>query len=127
MTEYIYPAVFHLNRDDGSYTITFPDLPSCITEGKSLANALYMAQDLLTQWAAYCESKGETLPNASRIDDVSCEPGEFVNLVRAVVRDERAVRRTVSIPKWMDDQVSKAGLSLSRVLQDALKERLNIS
>lgn len=127
MNEYIYPAVFHLNGNDGSYTITFPDLPSCITEGKDLSNALYMAQDLLTQWAAYCETKGETLPHASHIDDVVCEPGEFVNLVRAVVRDDRAVRRTVSLPKWLDDQVSNAGLSLSRVLQDALKDRLNIS
>ncbi len=127
MNEYIYPAVFHLNEDDGSYTITFPDLPSCITEGKDLSNALYMAQDLLTQWSSYCESEGETLPPASRLEDVACEAGEFVNLVRAVVRDDRAVRRTVSLPKWLDDQVSAAGLSLSRVLQDALKDRLHIS
>lgn len=127
MTEYIYPAVFHLNGDDDSYTVTFPDLPSCITEGKDLSNALYMAQDLLTQWAAYCEEKGEALPPASRIEDTACEPGEFVNLVRAVVRDDRAVRRTVSLPKWLDDQVSSAGLSLSRVLQDALKERLHLT
>ena len=126
MNEYIYPAVFH-PEDDGSYTISFPDLPSCMTEGKDLSNALYMAQDLLTQWAAYCEYKGETLPPASRMEDTVCKPGEFVNLVRAVVRDERAVRRTVSLPKWLDEQVSAAGLSLSRVLQDALKERLNIS
>ena len=127
MNEYIYPAVFHLNGGDGSYTIIFPDLPSCITEGKDLSNALYMAQDLLAQWAAYCEEKGEALPPASHIEDVVCEPGEFVNLVRAVVRDDRAVRRTVSLPKWLDDQVSNAGLSLSRILQDALKERLHIS
>lgn len=127
MNEYIYPAVFHLNEDDGSYTITFPDLPGCITEGKDLSNALYMAQDALTQWAAYCETREEELPPASRLEDVTHEPGEFVNLVRAVVRDDRAVRRTVSLPKWLDEQVANAGLSLSRVLQDALKERLNIS
>ena len=127
MNEYIYPAIFHLNEDDGSYTITFPDLPSCITEGKNLSNALYMAQDLLTQWAAYTESRGETMPPAGSLENVSCEPGEFVNLIRAVVRDDRAVRRTVSLPKWLDDQVSAAGRSLSRVLQDALKERLNIT
>lgn len=127
MNEYIYPAVFHLNEDDGSYTITFPDLPTCITEGKDLADALHMSQDLLTQWAAYCESRNEAMPPASRMEDTNCEPGEFVNLVRAIVRDDRAVRRTVSLPKWLDDQVSAAGLSLSRVLQDALKERLHIS
>ena len=50
MAEYVYPAVFHLKADDGSYTITFPDLPGCITEGKSLENALYMAGVALTQW-----------------------------------------------------------------------------
>lgn len=127
MNEYIYPAIFHLNEDDGSYTITFPDLPSCITEGKNLSNALYMAQDLLTQWAAYTESRGETLPPPSSLEGIACEPGEFANFVRAVVRDDRAVRRTVSLPKWLDDQVSAAGLSLSRVLQDALKERLNLT
>ncbi len=127
MNEYIYPALFHLNENDGSYTITFPDLPGCITEGKDLSNALYMAQDLLTQWAAYTASQGETLPSASPLESVTCAPGSFVNLVRAVVRDDRAVRRTVSLPKWLDDQVSAAGLSLSRVLQDALKERLNIT
>ena len=95
MTDYIYPAKFHLNHDDGSYTITFPDLPGCITEGKTIGNALYMAQDALRVWLQY------TL-------------------------DNRAVRRTVSIPKWMDEQVSSAGISLSRVLQDALKERLGV-
>ena len=46
-SEYIYPAVFHLNRDDGSYTITFPDLPGCISEGKSLGNAITMAASAL--------------------------------------------------------------------------------
>lgn len=40
--------------------------------------------------------------------------------------DNRAVRRTVSIPKWMDDKVAIAGLSLSRILQEALNDRLNI-
>ena len=53
-------------------------------------------------------------------------PDEFVTLIRADIRDKRAVKRTVSIPKWMDDQVTESGLSLSRVLQDALKKRLNL-
>lgn len=124
MAEYVYPALFHLNQDDGSYTITYPDLPGCISEGKSLENALYMAQDALQVWIGYCLDEGEALPAPSQMQQVKPESGEFVNLVRAVVQDSRAVRRTVSIPKWMDDQVSAAGISLSKVLQDALKTRL---
>lgn len=126
MAEYVYPAVFHPNTDDGSYTVTFPDLPGCITEGKSLENALYMAGDALTQWLEYSAAHSDPIPAASGPRGIQVEGDEFVNLIRAVVRDNHAVRRTVSIPKWLDEQVNAAGISLSKVLQDALKERLNV-
>ena len=122
MTEYVYPAVFHSN-EDGSYTITYPDLPGCISEGKTLANAMYMAQSALTQWIEYLADKKQEIPQASNMQSIEAEPDEFVNLIRADVRENRAVKRTVSIPKWMDDKVADAGLSLSRVLQDALLQK----
>lgn len=122
--EYIYPAIFHAN-DDGSYTITYPDLPGCISEGKSLADALYMAEAALTQWVNYLTDKKQVIPAASPVTGIQTGTDEFVNLVRADVKDLRAVKRTVSIPKWMDDMVAESGLSLSRVLQDALAKRLN--
>ncbi|GHV30662.1 CopG family transcriptional regulator [Spirochaetia bacterium] len=121
--EYVYPAIFHKN-DDESYTITYPDLPGCISEGKSLGNAMYMAETALIQWIGYLTDKKQEIPNASSVKDVEIDNGEFVNLIRAEVKDIRAVKRTVSIPKWMDDQVSMSGLSLSRVLQEAIKEKL---
>lgn len=125
MAEYVYPAIFHLNKD-GSFTITYPDLPGCISEGKTLGNAMYMAQAALTQWIEYLLDKSQTIPSASTPKDIETTPEEFVNLIRADIKDGRAVKRTVSIPKWMDDKVIESGLSLSRVLQDALKERLHI-
>lgn len=125
MTEYVYPAIFHPN-EDGSFTITYPDLPGCISEGKSLGNAMYMAQSALTQWVEYLNDKKEPIPPASPQKDIHVSQREFVNLIRADVKDGRAVRRTVSIPKWMDDQAIEAGLSLSRILQDALKDRLHV-
>lgn len=125
MTEYVYPALFHPNND-GSFTITYPNLPGCISEGKSLGNAMYMAQCALTQWIGYLADKKQPIPSASNPQEITASKGEFVNLIRADVKDARAVKRTVSIPKWMDDQVSESGLSLSRVLQDALKDRLHI-
>ena len=121
--EFVYPAVFHAN-DDGSYTVVYPDLPGCISEGKSLENAIYMAQSALTQWIEYIIDKKQELPKASHMQSVTIEENEFVNLIRVEVRDGRAIKRTVSIPKWMDDGAIKSGLSLSRVLQEALSERL---
>ena len=125
MAEYVYPAVFHPN-EDGSFSIVFPDLPGCISEGNSLGNAMYMAQAALTQWIEYLMDKKEPIPTASDLKSIKTMPDEFVTLIRADIRDKRAVKRTVSIPKWMDDQVTESGLSLSRVLQDALKKRLNL-
>jgi predicted RNase H-like HicB family nuclease len=121
--EYVYPAIFHKNEDE-SYTIIYPDLPGCISEGKNLGNAMYIAQSALTQWIRYLIDKKQAIPQASPAEAVKPSAGEFVNLICAGVQDSRAVKRTVSIPKWMDDKAVQSGLSLSRVLQDALSERL---
>ena len=122
--EYVYPAVFHPNNN-GSYTITFPDLPGCVSEGKSLPNALYMAQAALFDWAECMEEDGDPIPAAAPHRAITLEDGEFVNYIRAETRDARAVRRNISIPRWMDEQVTKRGLSLSRVVQDALADRFS--
>ena len=124
MAEYVYPAIFHANEDN-TFTITYPDLPGCITEGKSLANAMYMAQSALTQWLEYIIDKKQVIPSASNLKSIEVTSEEFVNFISVDVKDNRAVKRTVSIPKWLDDKAIEAGLSLSRVLQDALKDRLN--
>ena len=121
--DYIYPAVF-LTNNDGSYTITYPDLPGCISEGKNLANAMAMAQSALKQWIEYLDDGNHVIPQASDMKSIKTESNEFVNLICADMKDKRAVKRTVSIPKWMDDRVSESGLSLSRVLQDALAKKL---
>jgi predicted RNase H-like HicB family nuclease len=122
--EYVYSAVFHENSD-GSYTVTYPDLPGCVSEGKSLGNALYMAQSALTQWIEYLLDKKQEIPKAAMDADIETADGEFVNLVRADVKDGRAVKRTVSLPKWLDEKAVENNLSLSRVLQDALMSKLS--
>ncbi len=122
MKEYVFPAIFHKN-EDGSFTIIYPDLPGCISEGKDLGNAMYMAESALSQWIEYLSDKKKDIPQASDLDKVSVGENEFVNLIRANIKDGKAVRRTVSIPKWMDDLVSEDGLSLSKILQDALRIR----
>ncbi|MCL2480642.1 MAG: type II toxin-antitoxin system HicB family antitoxin [Spirochaetaceae bacterium] len=121
--EYVYPAIFHKN-DDGSYTVLYPDLPGCVSEGKTLGNAMYMAQSALAQWIGYLMDKKIEIPKASPVKKIKTTNNDFLNLICAEVKNTRAVKRTVSIPKWMDEKVVQSGLSLSRVLQDALSERL---
>ena len=122
MAEYVFPAVFHPN-DDGSFTITYPDLPGCISEGKNLANAVHMAQDALYQWIEYLISKSTPIPDPTSPSGLVCRDGDFFTFVRVEVKDNRAVRRTVSLPKWMDDRAAAERLSLSRILQESLSQR----
>ncbi len=122
--QYTYPAIFHKNGD-GSYTVTFPDLSGCISEGKTLENALFMAQSALKQWIGYLTDKKMEIPEPSAREEIKISADEFVNFICADVKDCKAVKRTVSIPKWMDDKAVQSGLSLSRVLQDALFEKLS--
>jgi predicted RNase H-like HicB family nuclease len=121
--EYVYPAIFY-DSGAGGHTVIFPDLPGCMTQGDGLSQAIYMAEKALAQWIEYLSDKKMDIPAASAIGSVTAEAGEFVTLIRCKVGDSKAVRRTVSIPKWMDIRVTEDGLSLSRVLQDALTARL---
>lgn len=84
-----------------------------------------MAQNALTQWIEYLLGEKEIIASPSQPKAIKITENQFVNLVAANIRDNRAVRRTVSIPSWLDTEAADAGLSLSKILQEALKERLS--
>ncbi len=73
-----------------------------------------MAQSALIQWIEYLTDKSQEIPQATKLQDIHIDSGEFANLVRIDLIDGNAVKRTVSIPKWMDDKASEAVLSLSK-------------
>lgn len=130
MSKYVYPAVFHRNDDDGSYTVTFKDLPGCITEGHDLADAMYMAQDALEMWLWYTEDHKEAIPAPTMGLKVTAP--DFVNFIYADTseyrkkNDSRAVKKTLSIPAWLNAAALEKNINFSQVLQDALKERIGV-
>ena len=89
MREYVYPAIFHKNGD-GSFTISYPDLPGCISERKNLGNAMYMAESALTQWVEYLADKNMEIPQAGSLGEITVGEDEFANLIRANIRDDSA-------------------------------------
>ncbi|HHT47400.1 MAG TPA: type II toxin-antitoxin system HicB family antitoxin [Firmicutes bacterium] len=129
--KYVYPAIFK-PLDNGEYFIKVPDLPGCMTEGKNLPDALDMAQDAISMWLCDAEDKNEPIPTASNVFDVTCEEGEFVNFISVDtteyrnLNDSRAIKKTLTIPNWLNTRAEKAGVNFSQVLQTALKEHLGI-
>lgn len=131
MDKYIFPAVFKSDGQNG-YSITFPDLPGCITEGDTLEKALYMAKDALELFLYSMEEDGEVIPAPSKPESITLPQGAFVNLVEVYmppIRDEMAnksMNKTLTLPRWLNSAAEKANINFSQVLQFALKEQLGI-
>nr|DAR39774.1 MAG TPA: hypothetical protein [Caudoviricetes sp.] len=131
MAKYVYPAVF-TPEENGGYSVFFPDLEGCYTCGDDLKDALFMAEDALTFVMYDHEKDGVKIPQVSAIKDISLETGEFVNYVAcdtaeyARMHSNKAVKKTLTIPEWLNDAAVKAGLNFSQVLQEALMKKVNM-
>ncbi|ATW24717.1 type II toxin-antitoxin system HicB family antitoxin [Candidatus Formimonas warabiya] len=127
--KYVYPAIF-TPLASGEYDVRVPDLPGCITCGKDLADAIEMAEDAISMWLCDAEDNQETIPSPS--EGLTANPPQFINLVVADTdeyrrqNDNRAVKKTLTIPNWLNSQAEKAGINFSQTLQAALKKQLNI-
>ena len=127
--KYAYPAIF-APAEEGGYDVKVPDLPGCRTCGDDLADAIFMAEDAVSMWLWAAENKNEPIPAASAPKPV--EAPRFVNYVCADTDayrrryDSRAVKKTLSIPNWLNVMAEEAGINFSQTLQDALKSRLGV-
>ncbi|MFZ5595560.1 MAG: type II toxin-antitoxin system HicB family antitoxin [Bacillota bacterium] len=125
--KYVYPAIF-TPLASGEYDVRIPDLPGCITCGKDLADAIEMAEDAAAMWLVDAEDNQEVIPSPS--EKLNAGSNQFVNFIVADTEkyrrenDKRAVKKTLTIPSWLNSKAEKAGINFSQTLQDALKERL---
>ena len=126
--KYIYPAIFDFDED--GITVTFPDLPGCITCGNNQEEALKNAKEVLELYMYSLEEDNETIPQPSNILDLEVENTQVVVLVdiwMVPVRDEmknKCVKKTLTIPKWLNDLAIENNVNFSAILQSALKEYL---
>ncbi len=126
----IYPAVFYPFSDgSGGYVVEFPDLPGCVTEGKDLEEAFEMAEEAAGGWVLDELERDASIPKASEYKDIL--PGEngeinMVLLDMAVITEkygEKAVRKNVTIPAWLNTFAERKNINFSQVLQEALLTR----
>ena len=127
---YVYPAIFTL--ENGVYSVIFPDL-EIATSGETLVEAMDMAQDALCLQLYDLEERKEAIPAASIITDLHCPTGSFASLIECDTMeyrryyDNKAVKKTLSIPSWLNTMAEKEDINFSAVLQKALKAELNLA
>jgi predicted RNase H-like HicB family nuclease len=136
----MYPAVFYEN-ELGGYTVIFPDLNSAITEGKDKQEAMEMAIDCLAGFLYTSGIDGEIIPKPSDILDINLKDyvkdidyesnDAFVTWVSVEVEEyskchfKKSVRKTLTIPAWLDKEARKAKINFSKTLQEALLQKLH--
>ena len=135
----IYPACFF--KDEDGYSVIFPDLNYTATSGETLDEAMAMAVDCLAGYIYSANLDGEAVPppsDASSVNPaaVAAELGEpvgeaFVNLVTVDVAEyakthfEKSVKKTLTIPAWLNERAIAKGVNFSQVLQEALISRIS--
>ena len=128
MKKLLYPACFYPCEDKpGAYTVVVPDLPGCISEGDSLEDAIAMATDAASSWVLDEMEEGRPVPAASDRSTIHPDsPDGFVNILVLYMNayEERygnkAVRKNLTIPAWLNTFAETNHVNFSQVLQDAL-------
>ena len=131
MSKYAYPAVFTL-EEDGTYSIIFPDLEGCYTCGDSLEDGIEMAEDALALTLDGYEKEGREIPKASVPTAITVSENEFVNFIACdtmayrKMYNNKAVKKTLTIPEWLNEAATSMGLNFSQVLQEALISKIQM-
>ena len=131
MGKYVFPAVFE--KEDAGYSVSFPDIEGCYTCGEGLAEAMNMAEDALALMLLHMEKEKKPIPEASALKDIQTSGDAFASYISCDTLEydkkysTRAVKKTLSIPEWLNEAAIAAGVNFSQTLQDALKAQLNIA
>lgn len=136
----VYPVIFTpLNDKKDTVLVEVPDL-KILTEGFGMADAMYMARDAIGLKGMGYEDDGRDIPKPSELSTIDASKGTFAEDGKGYVSlvdidfveyrckvDNKTVRRNVTLPNWLNQEAEKAHLNVSRVLQEALMAKLNVS
>ncbi|GHT69420.1 HicB family protein [Spirochaetia bacterium] len=124
-----YPAIFY--EGEGGYSVEVPDLPGCVSGGDALAEAILMGTDAASGWVLTELEDGKAIPKASAIKDIRPESGGFVSVLVLDMDSyieqygNKAVRKNLTIPAWLNTFAESKHINFSQVLQDSLTEIYN--
>lgn len=125
---YIYTAV--LSPTPKKVYAKVPDLPGCVTTGRTVQEAASLIADALALYLVSSEDDGSVIPSPTPQQEIPRDPDDVLTLVTVdtlayrAKTDTRAVRKNVSLPAWMVKMADAQGINCSKVLQDALRTQL---
>jgi len=129
MKKLFYPALFH-KAEEGGFWVSFPDIPECLTQGDDMTQAYEMAVDALGLALTCREKEQQPLPDSSDPTTITPETDAFLVVIEFDMlsykkrTSSRAVKKTLSIPEWLNEAAMSMDLNFSQVLQEALMSKI---
>lgn len=123
-----YPAIFH--KEEQGYWVSFPDVEEALTEGGNMQEAYEMAVDCLGLALSVKADENEVFPTPSIPENIKLNADEFLVVIEFDLLDykkrtsSKAVKKTLSIPEWLNREALDKGINFSKVLQEALVAKL---
>lgn len=125
-----YPAIF-TPEDDGGFSVSFPDIEGCFTQGETIEEAYEMAFDALGLALSFLEDEKRVIPLPSAPNKISLNENEFVVIIEFDMleyqkkHNSKAVKKTLTIPQWLNEEATALGVNFSQVLQDTLGTKVH--
>jgi len=126
---YFYQAVFH-EAEEGGYWVSFPDFPECMTQGETVEETYKMAYEAIGLCIEDRLKNKESLPEASLPVDYALSSGEFFCLIEFDLlkyrkkHNSKSIKKTLSIPEWLNEAAIDQNINFSQVLQEALIQKI---
>lgn len=127
---YIYPSIFSFDND--GISVEFPDLEGCFTCGDTTQEAITNAKEAMGLHLFGMEEDNETIPTPTDIKDIKLEDNQSIVLIEVympIIREainNQSVKKTLTIPRWLNNLAEKNNINFSQLLQSALKDILNV-
>jgi predicted RNase H-like HicB family nuclease len=127
---YHFWAAIHYSNEGVS--VRFPDLPGCNTYGDTAEQAHIEAREALGGFLCIMEQEEDIVPEPSSLDviirqldegEAACDVQVYMPTIREAM-DSKAVKKTLTVPKWLNDESERHNLNFSQILQDGLKRSL---
>ncbi len=130
MNRLFYPAVFQV-EEEGGYSVFFPDIEGCNTQGETVEEAYDMAFNALGLTISYLKDNKLNIPEPSKPQDILLDINQYVVVIQFDMleylrkNESRAVKKTLSIPSWLNEAAIEHNINFSQVLQEALQNKIN--
>lgn len=128
--KYVYPALFV--KEDESIIVTFPDLEDTFTDGATMQEAFENAEDVLNLMLWNREEEKDDIPMPSSPEQITVPQEATLAMIKAdtlayrKLHDQKIIRRSITIPSWLDTLARERNINFSQLMQNAIRRKCGI-